>query len=569
MTNLAPGILVQTCNFKPTSLLAVVAVPVSARIEKQRSRPMGTTAMHTLSVNYLRNNPNPAGVSRPDPALGQLPEKVIQFGTGVLLRGLPDYLIDKANRQGLFNGRIVVIKSTDGGDIDAFRAQDNLYTLCIRGVENGRAIEENVVCSAISRVLPAKSEWDAVLRCAVDPGIELVISNTTEVGIQLVQDDVRQTPPQSFPGKLLAVLYARYRAFNGDPTKGLVIVPTELIPDNGTKLEAILLELAHRNGLEAEFIDWLETANTCCNSLVDRIVPGRPDPVTYDALTEQLGYRDDLLTIAEAYRLWAIEVPAGKSDEAVRQALSFHEADKGVFVQPSIDLFRELKLRLLNGTHTLSCGLAHLSGFTTVREALENQTMAAFISSLMLAELLPGIPYPVNDKTAQRFAMDVLDRFRNPYIEHRWLAITMQYTTKMQMRNVPTLLQFYRQIGSVPRYMALGFAAYLRFMRPADRRPVDRQADVNGRTETGYGERDGEIYVIQDDKAPYFADLWARLEPAGLVRTVLQNQTLWGHDLTTLPGFGPAVSAYLTQILTDGACATVAALFTKPAFAGE
>lgn len=265
--------------------------------------------------------------------------------------------------------------------------------------------------------------------------------------------------------------------------------------------------------------------------------------------------------MAEAYRLWAIE-----GDERVRQVLSFHEVDKGVFIQPSIDLFRELKLRLLNGTHTLSCGLAHLSGFTTVREALEDKTMAAFISSLMLAELLPGIPYPVNDKTAQRFAMDVLDRFRNPYVEHRWLAITMQYTTKMQMRNVPTLLQFYRQIGSVPRYMALGFAAYLRFMRPTVGPPSDQRSG-NGQPEAWYGERDGETYVIQDEKAPYFADLWGRLEPDDVVRTVLQNRTLWGHDLTTLPGFEPAVSAYLTQMLADGASATVATLFNKPAFA--
>ena len=161
-----------------------------------------------------------------------LPECVLQFGTGVLLRGLPDYLIDKANRQGIFNGRIVIVKSTDGGDAAAFDRQDNLYTLVTKGIENGVLIEENTICSAISRVLSAKNQWQEVLDCAANPDLTVVISNTTEMGIQLLQDDIRQEPPTSFPGKLLAFLYARYKAFNGDKNKGLVIVPTELIVDN-------------------------------------------------------------------------------------------------------------------------------------------------------------------------------------------------------------------------------------------------------------------------------------------------------------------------------------------------
>ncbi len=506
-----------------------------------------------LSTAYLLNNPVNHAVNLPDPALWQLPEKVLQFGTGVLLRGLPDYLIDKANRQGLFNGRIVVVKSTDGGDLAAFGEQDNLYTLCIRGVEQGKTVEENVICSAISRVLSAKSDWAAILQVAVSPDLQVVISNTTEVGIQLTQDDIRQTPPQSFPGKLLAVLYARYQAFGGDPARGLVIVPTELISENGTKLEAILLELAHRNGLETAFIDWLETANTCCNSLVDRIVPGLPDPATQHALESQLGYDDALLTIAETFRLWAIE-----GDERVRSVLSFQAADPGIFVQPNIDLFRELKLRLLNGTHTLSCGLAHLSGFATVREAMEDEPLSAFIRNLMLSELLPGIPFAIDEKVAQRFAMDVLDRFRNPYIEHRWLAITMQYSTKMQMRNVPTLRHFYQRFGSVPRYLALGFAGYLLFMQAT--------TEQDG---TWYGELDGQAYPIRDERAAYFAELWRNQTPDELARTVLENRSLWGHDLTELPGFAEAVSQYLERLLGDGAQVTVAALFAKPALVAQ
>ncbi|PJJ58747.1 tagaturonate reductase [Hymenobacter chitinivorans] len=496
--------------------------------------------MTYLSPTILQR-PHPA-VALPETHLLALPEKVLQFGTGVLLRGLPDYLIDKANRQGVFNGRIVVVKSTDGGDINAFTRQSGLYTLGIRGIEDGQQVEENVVCSAISRVLSAKSQWAEVLEFAKSPALQVVISNTTEVGIQLVADDVRKAPPVSFPGKLLAVLYTRWQTFGGDKARGLVIVPTELISDNGSKLEAILLELAHRNELEAEFIDWLETANTCCNSLVDRIVPGRPDAAMQAALEAELGYSDDLLTMSEVYRLWAIE-----GDENVRNVLSFGQVDKGVIIQPDINLFRELKLRLLNGTHTLSCGLAFLSGFDTVRSAMDDEVLGSFISHLMQDDLRAGIPYPVAEDVSREFGRQVLDRFRNPYIEHRWLGITLNYSAKLQMRAVATLACYAERTRQTPRCAALGFAAYLLFMRGL------REQD-----HTWYGELNGQPYPIQDEKAGYFADLWQRLTPAELTSTVLRNHTLWQQDLTQLPGFADQVTAYLQQMLAQGAYATVA-----------
>ena len=484
-----------------------------------------------------------AAVAWPTAALLALPEKVLQFGTGVLLRGLPDFQIDQANRQSVFNGRIVVVKSTDGGDATAFARQDNLYTVCVRGVDDGRPVEENVVCASISRVLSAKSQWAEVLKVAASAELQVVISNTTEVGIQLVNEDIRLAPPASFPGKLLAVLYARFQAFEGDVRKGLVMVPTELIPDNGRKLEAIVLELAHRNELGAEFIDWLEAANDFCNTLVDRIVPGRPEPAAYAALQADLGYHDELLTMAEAYALWAIE-----GGERVRAILTFAEAAQGVIIRPDITLFRELKLRLLNGTHTLSYGLAHLSGCATVREALENEHLARFIHNLMLADLLPGIPFAVDEKVGQRFGMQVLDRFRNPYLEHRWLSIAVQGTAKMQLRNVvPTLLHYYQQHRAVPHYVALGFAAYLLFMRNVG----------------GQGETHSQPYAIQDDRAAYFAELWAHHTPAELVPAALRNAALWGHDLTRLPGFADCVTHYLQQLLGEGPAATLATFFDR------
>jgi len=505
--------------------------------------------MPVLSQLFTQAGAAKPSVVLPTPALFELPEKVLQFGTGVLLRGLPDFLIDQANRQGIFNGRVVVVKSTDGGgDAAAFDRQDNLYTVCIRGLEDGQTISEDVVCAGISRVLSAKSQWAEVLQVATSPDLEVVLSNTTEVGIVLDEnEDLGATPPRSFPGKLLAVLHARFQAFGGAPDKGLVIVPTELIPDNGTKLRGILQELAEHAALGPDFMHWLATANTICNSLVDRIVPGKPAANTYATLTQELGYEDELLTMSEVYLLWAIE-----GDERVKEVLSFQQIHPGVIVQPDIDLFRELKLRLLNGTHSLSCGLAFLSGVPTVREAMENDCLATYVRNLMLADLLPGIPYPVDEKMGQRFGMQVLDRFRNPAVEHRWLAITLNYSAKLRMRVVPDLLHYYERFRAVPQYVALGYAAYLLFER-GTRQEGDKW----------YGEAHGQEYLIQDEQAGYFTDLWQRLPTTELVQAALSNQALWGTDLTALPGFADSVARYLTQLQQEGAAATLATVLNK------
>ena len=231
-----------------------------------------------LSKENTRQLSSNDAVKIPGEQLFELPEKVLQFGTGVLLRGLPDYFIDKANKQGIFNGRIVVIKSTSTGGVDAFSEQDGLYTLCVRGVEGDQIIEENILNASISRVLSASTEWNEILRCATNPEIEIVISNTTEAGVVLTDDDIRLSPPTSFPGKLLAFLHHRYDHFKADKSKGMIIIPTELLVDNGTVLKDILIELANKNKLSADFMDWLVNNNHFCNSLVDRIVPGKMAP---------------------------------------------------------------------------------------------------------------------------------------------------------------------------------------------------------------------------------------------------------------------------------------------------
>lgn len=499
-----------------------------------------------LSKNAIRQIAKQPGLEMPDEKIFELPEKVLQFGTGVLLRALPDYFIDKANKKGIFTGRVVVVKSTDS-DSTAFDRQDGLYTVCVRGVENGKTVEENIINASISRVLGAKTEWQRILECAHNPEMRVIISNTTEVGIQLVQDDITADPPVSFPGKLLAFLFERFKAFNGSKESGMVIVPTELITDNGSKLESIVLELAHINNLDFKFIEWLENSNTFCNTLVDRIVPGKPNTAESAKLETELGYEDELLTMSEVFRLWAIE-----GDEHVKEVLSFCKADEAVVITPDITLFKELKLRLLNGTHTFNCGTAFLCGFNITREAVTHPVYGSFTKKLMQEEIAPAIPFAIDKKVKEDFASNTFERFCNPFIDHQWQSITVQYTSKMRMRNVPLLQSHFEKYDSIPMHMATGFAAYLLYMK------VTRK-DGN----KYYGERSGVEYEIKDDSAAYFYYVWSNNNAETVVREVMKNEELWGTDLAKLPGFLQAVHEQLQDFISNGVLATVSQLENK------
>ena len=499
-----------------------------------------------LSKNNIGQIANRAGLDVPDEELFELPERVLQFGTGVLLRALPDYFIDKANKQGLFNGRVVIVKSTDS-DSSGFDQQDGLYTVCVRGVENGKTVEENIINASVSRVLGAKTDWPLILKCAYNPEMKIIISNTTEVGIQLVADNINSEPPVSFPGKLLAFLFERFKAFNGTSDSGMVIVPTELITDNGVKLESIVLELAHQNNLDFKFIEWLENHNTFCNSLVDRIVPGKPNAADTKTIESELGYEDELLTMSEVFRLWAIE-----GDEKVKETLCFSKADEGVIITPDITLFKELKLRLLNGTHSFNCGLAFLSGFNITRDAMNDVVYGRFTTELMHTEIAPAIPFEIDKKVKEDFANRVFERFCNPFIDHQWQSITVQYTSKMKMRNIPLLQRYYEITDTVPAHMAAGFAGFLLYMKAIKK--------DNGKY---FGNRNEKLYEIKDDAAEYFFQRWENNTPDNVAEIVMQNEELWGTDLTKLPGLLPAVREYLDKFLSNGILKTISKIETK------
>lgn len=497
-----------------------------------------------LSKDNLKHI-NTENVTVPNISIFNLPEKVLQFGTGVLLRGLPDYFIDKANRAGVFNGRVVVVKST-GTDVSDFEQQNALYTLCIRGVENGNPVSENIISSAISRVISAERNWERVLKIAESDDLKIVISNTTEVGIQYHEESISNWPPISFPAKLLAVLYQRYKAFNGDDRRGLIIIPTELIADNGTQLKEIIFKLAQYNQLDRKFIAWLVKANTFCNSLVDRIVPGKPESTTYNSIMQELGYEDQLLAMAEPYRLWAIEGGKQVADE-----LSFAKIDTGVIITTDIELYKELKIRLLNGTHTISSGIAFLLGIDTVKAAMTNKLMKTYIENLLTNEIGLAIPYKTSTKQIEDFINAVKDRFANPYIAHQWSSIAFQYSMKLKMRVLPTLLEYYKKFNQIPVHLSLGFAAYLVYSHP--------QKIEN---EQYYGAYHGVNYLIKDESASYLAEKY-NLYQDNYALEVLNDTTFWGTDLKLLAHFIPSVLEQYQAILEEGMEAVLSKLISN------
>ncbi|MCP9766318.1 tagaturonate reductase [Lacihabitans sp. LS3-19] len=467
-----------------------------------------------------------------------LPEKVLQFGTGVLLRGLVDYFIDKANKNDVFNGSVVMVKTT-GPDVSEFTQQDNLYTISVRGIENNQLIEEDIIIECLSRVLSSKTHWEEILKTAENPEIQIVVSNTTEAGLQYTEENVLEGCPDSYPGKLVAWLHRRYLTVKTET----VVIPTELIVDNGKVLKDIVYQHISHNKLGEDFTKWLDKKVRFCSSLVDRIVPGKPNQEEAQKLFEKIGYTDNLIIKSEVYRLWAIE------GENLEDILTFAEVDNGVKIAKNIEKYRELKLRLLNAPHSLLSGMAYLSGFKLVKDALNDEMMEKYITILMLTELGPAIPLDLDLKTIHRYGREVMDRFRNPYLEHQWISITLQYTLKMKARVIPLLLNYYKAFDTVPQYFARCFAAYLLFMKATK--------EVDGKY---FGEYNGVEYPINCDSAGYFKSVWDNHNAHEVVTVVLKNKELWGTDLSLLHDFESNVESHLSNMQMLGVKDVVSAL---------
>jgi tagaturonate reductase len=460
--------------------------------------------MPLLSLSHIKQVSAHPSLSIPHDAQFQLPDKVLQFGTGVLLRGLPDYFIEKANQKGIFNGRIVVVKSTVNGDVSSFQEQDNLYTLSIRGIKNGQNVNENIICSAISKILHANTQWSDVLNSAADPSIQIIISNTTEAGLQYVEEKLTHVPSLSFPGKLTQCLYHRFIKLGHAPESKIVVLPTELLTDNGFLLKQIIEKLIHFNDYPKSFGEWVNQKVIFCNTLVDRIVPGKLSNEHQQILLEKYGYTDSNAIMCEPYALWAIE-----GGQEVRDLLSFSSVNEEIKIVPDISQFKELKLRILNGSHTLLCAKAIAEGFETVFLAMSNPIFRKYAEELIFEEIIPSLPAEIKKEDKLSFAKDVIDRFSNPNIEHKWTSIAVQYPMKLTIRVLPLLKLYAQNTGVSPTKMVECIKEVLHFLLSNENTPMD---DIS--------------------KAAINKINLSSSSTEEKVKNVLKEKTMWGEDLT-------------------------------------
>ena len=473
------------------------------------------------------------------------PMRILQIGDGNFLRAFVDWMVDVANGAGLMNGEVVMVQPIERGVADLMQAQDQLFTVLLRGVQNGKPMQSKRLVSCIKDTLNPYSQWDAMLATMQDPSLRFVVSNTTEAGIAYTEETLIDGKcPVNFPAKVTALLLARFKAFGGSPESGLVFLPTELIEANGTKLKSYVLQFAAAWKLPAEFVAWVQSHNIFCNTLVDRIVPGFP-AAEADALYADFGYRDPLTVAAEPFLLWVIEGPGKIAEE-----LPLHKAGLEVVWTDDLQPYRTRKVRILNGAHTASSLASYCAGLDTVREMTEDPVVSKYLSTVMFEEIVPFVPLP--DAERKAYAETIMERFANPHIRHELISIALNSVSKWQVRVLPTVKDYAAKRGKAPAGLSFSLAALLHFYRGT--------FAANG---DYVGQRQGQSYPIKDN-ADILAIMHAAWEGATDMRrvasTLLADMRLWGEDLTQVPGLTEQTSTALERIKAVGVKAAMSEL---------
>lgn len=466
------------------------------------------------------------------------PEKIIQFGEGNFLRAFIDWQLDLLNEHTDLDAGVVIVRPIDYPS-PSLNTQDGLYTTVIRGLnEQGETVRDTRLIRSVNREINVYQDFDAYLALARDPNIRWMFSNTTEAGIAYVESDAfSDAPPSSFPAKLTRLLYERFSHFSGAEDKGWVLLPCELIDYNGEALQELVLRYAQQWQLGEAFTVWLTQHNTFCSTLVDRIVTGYPkDEVA--ALESELGYHDRFLDTAEYFYLFVIQGP-----QWLAQELRLDKYPLNIRIVDDIKPYKEQKVAILNGAHTALVPVAFIAGINTVGEAMADEQVSRFVELTIAQEIVPVLDLPANELNS--FAQAVLSRFRNPFIQHQLLSISLNGMTKFRTRILPQLLANQKKNGAVPARLTFAFAALLAFYR---------------------GERDGESYPLQDDAhwLERFKTLWGQvaegqLSVAQLVEQVLADSAHWGEDLNQVPLLAENVTEQLQAIIDSGMRTALAA----------
>ena len=453
------------------------------------------------------------------------PIKVVQFGEGNFLRAFVDYALQVLNRDTAFDGSVAVVQPIPNGLVDLLESQDGLYTLLQKGVAKGEIIDNQDVIDVIEKCINPYKQTTAYEQLSRLDTLAFVFSNTTEAGIRYDEKDTYDgNPPNTFPGKLTLLLHKRFEHFNGDISKGLTIIPCELINNNADALKECVLSYAALWSLGADFTDWIHKANHFHNTLVDRIVPGYPKNEA-STLCQQFGYEDKLIVSAESFFLWVVE-----ADEALKKKLPFDKTAINVKFVQSIQPYRTRKVRILNGIHTSMVPFCYLHGLRTVKESIDDDFASQFIKGLMHTEIIPSIDMDKNE--LEGYAEEVFDRFRNPFIVHKLESIALNSISKFKVRVLPSLLSYFEKY-QLPSYSSLALASLIVFYR---------------------GTFQGQKLPVQDSPEilDFFENAWKSFDDDQLVSAVLSNESFWDRDLTKIDGLTTLVSQMVGVIKSQG-----------------
>lgn len=429
-------------------------------------------------------------------------EKIIQFGTGNFLRGFADYFVDQLNKNGLYDGKIVIVSPTNSRTVDVLNEQNCKYNLYLRGIENGKEICERTEINAVSRAINPYKDFGVYLELAQNPDFRFIITNTTEAGIAFsVDDKFEDRPAKSFPAKLTQLLYARYKA----GFKGFVILSCELIDNNGKELEKCVLDYAKLWSLDEDFCKWIVNENDFCNTLVDRIVTGYPKDEAEQLCTE-IGYNDKLLNTAEPYHLWVIEGNYEKE-------LPLQKAGLNVVWTDDVKAYKKMKVRILNGSHTSLVFPSMLCDVETVKESLDDEPLIRFLNVCLFEYILPTLGETEENR---QFANAVLERFANPYIKHMWKSISLNSVSKFTARVLPTIADYTNSNNSLPKPLVFSLACLIAYYKTND---------------------------VRDDKSA------VEYIKNSSVKDILSNTELWNCDLLDMLDL---VEESINKIHSDG-----------------
>ena len=376
--------------------------------------------------------------------------KILQFGTGVFLRGYFDWMLQQITNKGLVDPQVSMVKLTSRGDLSEFEKQNGEFHVILQGLDKGLTVDKIEKIDRIKKLYHPYKQWQEFLKSAEDPSYELIVSNSTEAGLCYERTESFEKCPDSFPAKLYAWMKSRFNA--GNP--GIIVMAFELIPDNSSKLKEVLLKHAADDKAEDAFMSWLNNECTFINTLVDRIVSKVPAESVAE-LKEQWGVNDDLLLCAEPYHLLAVD------SDNLDEILPIKKAGLNIEVANDLDSVRERKVKVLNGAHMLVVPAGLALGLTIVKDTLQHQCLRNFASKCLSSEVAPTI----SDSEIDKYIASVIERFENPFLKHRLENIALNSAAKIGQRLFPSIKDFFDESGRYPVKLLTAVAIFLEFYK--------------------------------------------------------------------------------------------------------